>query len=89
MNRTNVVDALNKIKAGQVSEGVAAIERLLEVPEDWDRIVGAAIAMYCDLEIEIDDEPSASEAEDGCWVSAWVWVPRSEPEEEEEEEEEE
>lgn len=83
MNRANVVDALNRIKAGHVSEGVAAIERLLEVPEGWDRIVEAAIAMYCcNLEIEIDDEPSASEGEDGCWVSAWVWVPSLEPEEE-------
>jgi hypothetical protein len=27
-------------------------------------------------EIEIDDEPVISVAEEGVWVSAWVWVPR-------------
>lgn len=27
-------------------------------------------------EIEIDDEASVSEADDGYWVSAWVWVPK-------------
>lgn len=25
-------------------------------------------------ELEIDDYPLASESDDGCWVSAWVWV---------------
>lgn len=26
-------------------------------------------------DIEIDDEPATSEADDGIWVAAWVWVP--------------
>lgn len=29
-------------------------------------------------EIEIDDEASVSEADDGYWVSSWVWVPKPE-----------
>jgi hypothetical protein len=27
---------------------------------------------------EIDDEPELSPADDGCWVSAWVWVYKEE-----------
>ena len=29
-----------------------------------------------DDNIEIDDEAEASEADDGTWVQAWVWVPK-------------
>lgn len=34
----------------------------------------AARAQYCDDDIEIDDAPLFSVADNGCWVSAWVWV---------------
>ena len=27
-----------------------------------------------DNELEIDDDPLVSPADDGCWVAAWVWV---------------
>lgn len=33
--------------------------------------------MYCDgsdNNIEVDDQPMLSEADDGAWVSAWLWV---------------
>ena len=40
-------------------------------------------AMGSDDEIEIDDKPLLSVADDGVWVSAWVWV--SIPKEDEEE----
>lgn len=26
-------------------------------------------------DIEIDDEPAVSVADDGIWINAWVWVP--------------
>lgn len=32
-------------------------------------------------ELEIDDDPVLSRGDEGCWVSAWIWVP-GEPEEE-------
>ena len=32
-------------------------------------------------DIEIDETPSLSPANTGCWVSAWVWVPKEEIEE--------
>jgi hypothetical protein len=43
-------------------------------------IISQAQAMYCDDDIEIDDEPKLSHAEQGCWVQAWVWVPLDEEE---------
>lgn len=40
--------------------------------------IGCARSNYAepsDDDIEIDDEPMLSIADDGVWVSAWVWVP--------------
>lgn len=31
-----------------------------------------------DNDLEIDDEPKLSAADDGTWVAAWVWVPDEE-----------
>lgn len=33
---------------------------------------------YSADDLEIDDTPLFSEADDGCWVSAWVLVPHEE-----------
>lgn len=33
-------------------------------------------------DLEIDDMPIQSKADDGTWVSAWIWVPNKEVEEE-------
>jgi len=38
-----------------------------------EQIENARCLHQCD-EIEIDDEALVSEAEDGYWVQAWVWV---------------
>ena len=32
-----------------------------------------------DDDLEIDDEAETSEADDGTWVQAWVWVPKEVP----------
>jgi hypothetical protein len=47
----------------------------------------AAFDQYATDDIEIDDEPAISRADDGTWVAAWVWI--ADPEEEEEDDEEE
>lgn len=51
-------------------------------PEDSE-IVEEARRRYSDGsdEIEIDDVPFLSEANDGTWVSAWVWVEGAEEDE--------
>jgi hypothetical protein len=48
----------------------------------WVRGIGAtpeliqrATEMYGSDDIEIDDDASVSEATNGAWVQAWVWVP--------------
>ena len=33
-----------------------------------------ARAKYESEDLEIDDKPSFSRGDKGCWVSAWVWV---------------
>lgn len=38
--------------------------------------IEAARTKYADDDLEIDDEAFVSEADEGTWVSAWVWVPR-------------
>jgi hypothetical protein len=42
-----------------------------------DAIVAAAREMYGSTDIEFDSEPKVSIGEDGAFVSAWVFVPRS------------
>lgn len=42
--------------------------------KDHDGAIDAARSNYCDDECEIDDKPLLSIADDGVWVSAWVWV---------------
>lgn len=36
----------------------------------------------CDENVEIDNTRDVSEAQLGCWVPSWVWVPREEYEDE-------
>jgi hypothetical protein len=36
--------------------------------------IQAARDMYVDDDLQIDDDPNISEADEGVWVSAWVWV---------------
>lgn len=42
--------------------------------KDHDGTIEAARANYCNDDLEIDDTPLLSPTENGCWVSAWVWV---------------
>jgi hypothetical protein len=37
-------------------------------------IISAARGKYGDDNIEIDDDAEMSEAEDGTWVTEWVWI---------------
>lgn len=42
---------------------------------DHELTIEAARNNYGNDGIEIDDEPLLSIADEGVWVSAWVWVP--------------
>ncbi len=43
----------------------------------------AANDAYGTDDIEIDDEPATSEADNGVWVAAWVWIANVEESEDE------
>ncbi len=38
-----------------------------------DEVIEARM-LYASDEIEIDEEPAVSRADDGVWVAAWVWL---------------
>jgi hypothetical protein len=38
------------------------------------RALEAARVRYAEDEVAIDDDAKLSEADEGTWVSAWVWV---------------
>lgn len=54
-------------------------ERLTEIKEERAACaneIQQARDTYANDELEIDDEPLVSIADDGVWVGAWVWVPK-------------
>lgn len=62
----------------------ALLERYAEMCGDVaasEVAIAAARAIYATDEVEIDDTPSVSIADDGVWVSAWVWVPNGDEDE--------
>lgn len=40
-----------------------------------EEYIAAARSRYCDDDVYIEEDPSTSSGEGGCWVAAWVWVP--------------
>lgn len=42
---------------------------------DQAELVRRARELYASESIEIDADAQLSEADDGTWVQAWVWVP--------------
>lgn len=48
--------------------------------KDHDGTIEAARSNYADDDCEIDDKPLLSVADEGVWVSAWVYVRTSYPE---------
>lgn len=47
-----------------------------------EEIIQRAVDMYCvdEAGIGIDGQPPISEAPEGWWVQAWLWVPKDEQE---------
>lgn len=61
----------------------SAAERYL-LERDEERVIFADLIeearRQTDYELEIDDEPMLSVADEGVWVSAWIWVERTDEE---------
>ena len=69
-NEVDLDRALNALD-GQLDE--IAADRIAH--EDTITAARSNYAEPSDGDIEIDDEPMLSVADEGVWVSAWVWVP--------------
>ncbi len=77
--------ATDVVKRRDKDELAGAVARLAKHLSDLklDRLehegtINAARSNYAepsDNDIEVDDEPMLSIADEGVWVSAWVWVP--------------
>lgn len=68
---------------GSAVEGTEEALRAFESPQHRATTTEAARAEAeheCD-EVEIDTTPLVSRTEDGCWVSASVWVPKPDEDE--------
>lgn len=63
-------------KAGKLLSKLAEIEGYA-CPESDPIFIARAREMYVSDEIEIDDEPALSYADDGVWVGGWLWVSNS------------
>lgn len=80
----------NMLKEGRLSEGDIPddwqwlgemLSKIEEMKKDVSEEEASAIEMarkkYLSLasdDIEIDDRPATSEADDGVWINAWLWV---------------
>jgi hypothetical protein len=38
-------------------------------------VIAVARKHYASEDIEIEDYPDVTEADGGCWVRAWCWIP--------------
>lgn len=71
------------VQAASSGDLDAAIKALAQELDDIDQLardheltIDAARNNYClHDDIQINDDPIISEANEGVWVSAWVWVP--------------
>lgn len=59
-------------KADAVKRQIAEMREEITAHEGT---IECARSNYANDEVEVDDVPLLSVAEDGVWVSAWVWVP--------------
>lgn len=43
-------------------------------------MIARAREEYANDDVEIDDDARLSEADEGCWVQAWVWLDKTDDE---------
>lgn len=58
----------------------ALLKQMEQERKDHAGLVEKAIDTHVTDDVEIDEFPLLSVADEGVWVSAWVWVPRDESE---------
>lgn len=73
--RVALADLKSKLRSGQLTQG-AVLAAISEVNAPDPDDVAAAKRRLIGAGFEIDGNPLCSEADDGTWISGWVWVPR-------------
>ncbi len=75
-------DVITAWESGDPAHAIGSLEAYLQRVDAersaHDLTIEAARSNYtwnADNDIEIDDTPLLSIADEGVWVSAWVWVP--------------
>jgi hypothetical protein len=67
---------IDKWETGDLAEAVRNLAKVVEDfapnPED-DAFVDAA-REHADDDLEVDGMAFTSRADEGCWVSAWIWI---------------
>lgn len=61
--------------AGAVSALATALRQMEHDREDVSGSIHRALELYGSDDCNIDEAPLISFANEGVWVSAWVWVP--------------
>ena len=67
-------DRLARLRA-LIAEGLSLQDAIGAFHQPADEMWIDAARKHTNDEMEIDDKPATSASDEGCWVSAWVWVP--------------
>lgn len=66
------VSLLSQLVAQGLTLGEVA--QCMGVERDATEAAAKAVKQFADDDVQFDDRVFLSEADDGCWVSCWVWV---------------
>lgn len=84
-----LIDGTDAAAMKNIPELQPLLARYIEIrtnADDRAAAITSARNRYCTSDdIEIDDTPSVSIADDGTWVAAWLWVPAPEEDDEDSE----
>lgn len=72
------VNSPSAVSLEALSLEIKAADAEIQQAEALDAEIEKAREIFETDDIEIDDSPAVSVADDGVWVSAWVWVPSRE-----------
>jgi hypothetical protein len=64
----------NGIECQELSEALGECEKAAAYRAFHKSEIARAREEYVDDDLAIDDKPVTSDAGDGVWISAWVWV---------------
>jgi len=72
---TAIENALDQPTPGNIAAAHKAVQETRSSTATDDQLAEAR-AIHANDDLEIDDDATVSEADNGYWVQAWVWVPQ-------------